>query len=192
MIAKSEAKLRPAGASAPTPTVVAPPPSQASPDPGATTGFKTYRSTRYPYSMEIPENWALSPEQPQISGIPVEVLGAPDGGPMPTDVGTLALPLQPDVDARAFYEAMRKGLRVVGIDPIDVGRRAVAGTEAFVMRASGKDAKGKWASTLVMFENSRVGWLIVFTTTPEQSDKLQPLFQRMLDSFQIGRQNRIV
>ena len=154
--------------------------------------FKTYRSYTYPYSIEIPESWGLGPEQPQISGIPVEVLAAPETGGVPTDIGLLAVPLPADVDARAWFEAMRKGVRMAGVDPTDIGKRPVDGAEAFLMRATANDRRGKHVSTMAMFEIERVGWLIIFSAPADQSDRLQPLFHRMLDSFHSGKQSRVV
>jgi hypothetical protein len=194
MIEKTEAKLRLPNSSAAAAASGSGAPRSAAPQlaPPATAaqGFKTFRSRLYPYSIDLPESWGPSASQPVVNGIRFEVLSAP--GSPPVELSTLALPLQPDVDARAFFESMRKGLRAMGLDPIDVARRKVDGTDAFIMRATGTDpVNGKQVATMAMFERERVGWLIMFAAAADQSERLQPMFHSLLDTFHAGELNNI-
>ena len=170
------------------PTVV----TAQSPGVAGEPALKTYRSRRYPYAVDVPEGWSPDTSVPRVRGLEVEVLTSPKTASIVPDLSTLGLPLADDVDTRAFVEAMRKALRAVGIEPVEIGKRSVDGAEATILRARVTDQQGKHVSTMAMFEVERVGWMLIFDAPAEDSERLQPLFHRMLDSFRVDSTRRIV
>ena len=75
-----------------------------------------------------------------MAGLPVEVLAAPPNGAVSADVAFLGVPLAADVDARAWYETMRKS---IPDGPASTRSRSASdrstGREAFLLRASSTD-----------------------------------------------------
>ena len=192
MIEKSEAKLRignPAAAAGPALGMA------AAPTPVAALGlegpFQTFHSRLYPYSVNVPESWAIEPGGAKVANTPADLLMAPLRGSRPVRLTVVAHLLPVDVDRRGYVEANIKLLRSQGVQPDELGKRVVDGMEASLLKARVTNEQGKLINTFAIFANDRIGWGLTFSASIEESDRLQPLFQRMLDSFHLAGQQTI-
>jgi hypothetical protein len=180
------------GPPAAQPTSPPGPPAAAPTDkPAAGPSFKTYRSRLYPYALEIPDNWSVSPAVTTVAEAPADLIEAPNAGQGGAAITVVAHLLPDDVDRRAYVEAHIKLLRSQGVQAEEFGRRTVDGFEATLLRARFADQRGRQISTFAIFASEQVGWRLTLTAQAEESDRLQPLFQRLLDSFRVVAQQTL-
>ena len=185
MIGKAESKLKVGGArQTPGPAAVAQAPTPTA-LPVLSGNFRTHRSRLYPFVLEVPDTWANQPGAIMVGETPADVLLAPAGGGPPPTLSVVAHLLPPDIDRRGYAEAHYQLLRSQGIQAEEIGRRTVDGNEAMLLRARVTTEAGKRVDTLAVFANEQVGWALTFSALPSESDSLQPLFQRMLDTFKM-------
>lgn len=185
MIEKTEGRVRAGGApaSVANPAIgVAPRPT---PRPAVEGAIKTHYSRLYPYAMDIPESWTAEPGGAKVANTPADLLSGPRTGAARTSVTAVAHRMPLDFDRRAYVEANVKLLRSQGLQPDEVGKRTVDGFETTLMRARVNNEQGKIVNTFAIFASQSIGWGLTFTAGAEESDGLQPLFHRMLDSFRI-------
>lgn len=159
----------------------------ATPTPRAEEPFQTFRSRLYPYSVDVPESWSVRGGGTRVGNIQADLLQAPRprSGSAPS-VTVVAHRLPPDVDARAYLEANLKLLRAQGGTPQVVGERLVDAMSGWLVRTPVNNEQGSLMSTIAFFGRDGVGWAVTFSASKEESDRLQPLFHRILDAFRVG------
>ena len=187
LIERTEARLKAGSptANAPRgPAIVGVAPT--APTPLAEERFQTFRSRLYPYSIELPESWSAQSGGTKVGNAEGDLLQAPRGHGFRPTLTVVAHLLPPDIDARAYLEVNLKNIRAQGMNPERVGDRQVDGMAAWLVRTRVANEQGAFISTLAVFGRDRVGWTATFSAAPDESDRLQPLFQRMLDGLKVG------
>jgi hypothetical protein len=186
MIEKTEARLRvnvgPAAAAAPALGAI----PVATAKPGGEMVYKTYHSRLYPYALELPESWTVDPNGAKVGNSPADLLVAPKGD-VRASLIVVAHLLPDDIDRRGYVEANIKLLRAQGLRADEIGKRTVDGAEATLLKAQLNNELGRSTATFALFASEGIGWGLNFTAAADQSDKLQPLFHRILDSFRVDQ-----
>jgi hypothetical protein len=78
------------------------------------------------------------------------------------------------------------------IASIEGGKRSVDGNESRLMHAAVADGSGRYVITVAMFSHQGFGWALNLRTTPDQSERLRPLFRRTLECCRMSDSSKVV
>ncbi|MCC7104989.1 MAG: hypothetical protein IT307_07580 [Chloroflexi bacterium] len=160
--------------------------SQAAPRQPDDDPLLTFRSTLYPYSIDVPRSWRAQSGAATVAGARADLFLSTKPQPVPPVLTVAAHRLPKDLDPRGYLETQIKLLKASGLNPQLAGERSVSGMSGWLVRTPIITDQGIIVSTLAAFGEPGTGWVVTLTAARDESERMQPLFQRILDSFRYG------
>jgi hypothetical protein len=169
---------------APTATATATQPI-ASPAPRpAASGYRRHSSTLFPYAVDYLETWRVQSGGAAFEGGTADLFAGDRRGSVVNTVTVFAQPLAAGASDDVFLEASMADLGAAGIDPGQEQERTIDGNDAYVFSYTVTQDDRAYAVTQAIFVRQNRGWVLTLTVAPEDNDRLLPVFNHMLDSFQ--------
>jgi hypothetical protein len=150
----------------------------------AASGYRREQSNLYPYAIDIANDW-LS----QAGGANFEV-GRADlfvgerQGRRSNSVTVLSQVVPAETTSQLFIEASLAELTAAGITITRQQERGIDGVPAVVYSYATSVDGQTYTISQAVFVRRNFGWIITLTAIPEHYDRLQHVFNHMLDSFE--------
>jgi hypothetical protein len=165
---------RPAG---PAPTAVPTTPAVAQ------AGYRTFRSTVYPYTISYPATWTVKGDTSGNAQEHVDLFRMPSGT-AEAFVMVQAQQLRFDVTLDQYLTLVENQLVTdAGASVLDVQSRKVGGTFSYVLSYRLQSNGAYLAVRHALFRDGNLGWSVVLIATPGTTPDLLKVFDAMLESF---------
>lgn len=165
------------GSVGPAPTAVPATPAVAQ------AGYRTFRSTVYPYTISYPSAWTAKGDTSGIAREHVDMFRMPSGT-TEAFVMVQAQPLRIDVTLDQYLTLVENQLVTdAGASLLDVQSRKVGGIFAYVLSYRLQSNGAYLAVRHTLFLDGTRGWSVILIATPGTTPDLLKVFDAMLESF---------
>lgn len=166
----------------PTPSVSPTPAPTRTPRPAAS-GYRRFTSSLFPYAIDYLESWRGLPSGAIVGEARADLFAGETHGGITNSVTVFSQAADAGTTSDTLLESTLAALAEEGVTPNEEEGRTIDGIDAFVFSFTITRNERTYAVRQAVWVRQGFSWIVTMTTSPEEEERLRPVFNHMLDSF---------